>query len=82
MVPVSDRSADRIAASAGGGASRITVPVESSVSVSAPNFIDASYTLGSMSRKLASRVARPRRSTSSPVANGSRVPRCPILRSA
>src|SRR3954464_11153054 len=31
--------------------------------------------------KVASRVARPRSRTSKPVANGSRVPRCPMLRS-
>src|SRR3954468_15737780 len=31
--------------------------------------------------KVASRVARPSSSTSRPVANGSRVPRCPMLRS-
>ena len=81
IVPVKDLMADLTSLSRAAPAERMTVPVSSSVSVSVPNLIVASYTLGSVSRKGASLVARPRRSTRSPVANGSSVPRCPMLRS-
>jgi hypothetical protein len=67
--------------SRGAAASRITVPVESSVSVSAPNRIVALYVFGSVVMNVASRVARPSSRTSKPVAKGSSVPRWPMLRS-
>src|SRR6185312_7983971 len=69
-----------MAACAGTGAERTTAPVPSSVSVSSPNFMVAAYTFGSPSRYGRSRVARPTRRTSKPVANGSSVPPCPTRR--
>src|SRR6266571_3825982 len=52
-------------------------PVASSVLVAVPSRITPSYDLVHPAAKLASRVARPTRITSSPSANGSNVPRCP-----
>src|SRR6185437_10243619 len=75
--PVRPSIARSTAARSGAGAVRTTTPVRSSVSVSAPSATVASYTLGSPSRYGRSRVARPTRSTRSPVANGSSVPPCP-----
>src|SRR5687767_3838713 len=57
------------------------MPVESSVSVSVPNRMTASYTFGAPSIYGSRRVARPTRRTSSPVANGSSVPAWPTRRS-
>src|SRR6185437_2930283 len=82
ITPVSRGIAASTASRDGRAAVRITSPVGSPVSVSSPNRIVASYTLGSLSMKVARRVARPSSRTSSPVANGSSVPRWPILRSA
>src|SRR5258708_14907854 len=67
-----------MATSPGGFAWRTVSPCKSSVSVSRPSAMTASYSLGVPSRCGSSRVARPRSRTRSPVANGSSVPACPI----
>src|SRR5258706_10683242 len=67
-----------MASSPGGSAWRTDSPCTSSVSVSRPSAMTASYSLGVPSRCGSSRVARPRSRTRSPVAKGSSVPACPI----
>ena len=76
-MPAADR---RSAARAEASVTAVVWPSASSVSVATPSRIVASYVLSSPTMKVSRRVAPSTPSTSRPVAIGSRVPACPILR--
>ena len=79
--PVYRRStSSSAAASTGGtGSRRVTVPVRSSVSVSTPSRMVPSYVFRSVIRNADNFVPAPMQTGSTPLANGSSVPRWPIF---